>query len=55
MVEFIDLFLNVVQEHIAGPVTDHHDKKNWATPNEHCHSCSGTNGVCANLVGYNGE
>jgi hypothetical protein len=50
VVEFLDLFLNVAQECIAGPATDHHDKKNWATPEEHCHSCAQIDGVCANLV-----
>jgi hypothetical protein len=55
VVEFLDLFLNVVQERIAGPATNHHDEKNWATPGEHCHSCSGTDGVCANLVSCNVE
>jgi hypothetical protein len=40
MFEFLDLFPNVAQECVAGPATDHHDEKNWATPKEHCHSCS---------------
>ncbi len=50
VVEFLDLFPNVAQECIAGPETNHHDKKNWATPKEHCHSCTQMDGVCANLV-----
>ncbi len=55
VVEFLDLFPNVAQECIAGPAIDHHDKKNWATPEEHCHSCSRTDGVCADLVCCNVE
>ncbi len=55
VVEFLDLFPNAVQEGVAGPATNRHDEENWATPKEHCHSCSGTDGVCANLVGCNVE
>jgi hypothetical protein len=28
VVEFLNLFPNVAQECVAGPATDHHDKKN---------------------------
>ena len=55
MVEFLNLFPNVAQECVAGPATNHHDKKNWATPKEHCHSCTRTDGVCANFVCCNVE
>ena len=55
MVEFLDLLLNVAQERIAGPATNHHDEKNWATPEENCDSCSEMDGVCANLVNCNVE
>jgi hypothetical protein len=55
VVEFFDLFPNVAQEHNAGLATNHHDEKTWVTLEEHCHSCSQTNGVCANLVGCNVE
>ena len=40
VVEFFNLLLNVMQEGIAGPATNHHDEENWATPKEHwCQSC----------------
>ncbi len=45
VVEFFTLLLNVTQEGIAGPATNHHDKENWATPKEHCHGCSRTDGL----------
>jgi hypothetical protein len=32
MVEFLDLFPNVMQEGVAGPATTHHDEENLATP-----------------------
>jgi hypothetical protein len=57
VVEFLNLFPNVAQECVTGPATNHHDKTNWATPEEHCHSCAQTNanGVCANPVCCNVE
>jgi hypothetical protein len=55
VVEFLDLLPNVMQEGVAGPAANHHDKENWKTPKEHHHSCSRTNGVHANLIGCNVE
>ncbi len=55
VVEFFNLLPNVMQEGIAGPVTNHHDEENWATPKEHRHGCSQTDGVGANLVSCNVE
>ena len=55
VVEFFNLLPNVMQEGIAGPAANHHDEENWATPEEHRHSCSQTDGVGANLVSCNVE
>ncbi len=35
VVEFFDLFSNVVQKGIAIPATDHHDEKHWTSTKEH--------------------
>ncbi len=55
VIEFLDLLLNVAKESIARPATNHHDEEDWATPEEHCHCCSQTDGVCTNLVCCNVE
>ena len=55
VVEFFDLLPNVMQVGVAGPATNHHDEENWATPTEHRHGCSQTDGVGANLVICNVE
>jgi hypothetical protein len=39
MVEFFNLFADVPQEGIAGPATNHHDYKDWASTKEHRHCC----------------
>ncbi len=45
VVELLDLFPNVAQQCVARPATNHYDKKNWATPKEHCHTCAQMDGV----------
>jgi hypothetical protein len=35
VVEFFDLFSNVVQKGVAGPATNHHDEKHRTTTKEH--------------------
>jgi hypothetical protein len=30
VVEFLNLFLNVAQERVTGPATNHHNEKIWA-------------------------
>ncbi len=50
VVEFLNLLLNVAKESIARSATYHHDEEDWATPKEHRHCCSRTDGVCTNLV-----
>ena len=55
VVEFFNLLPNVTQEGIAGPATNHHDEKNWATPKEHHHGCFRSDGVGANLMSCNVE
>ncbi len=55
VVEFLDLLLNAAKESIARPATNHHDEEDWATPKEHRHCYSRTDGVCTNLMCCNVE
>ena len=55
VVEFLNLLLNVAKESIARSATYHHDEEDWATPKEHRHCCSQTNGVGADLICCNVE
>ncbi len=55
VVEFFNLFSNVVQKDVAGPATNHHYEKHGTSTKEHGHCHAQADGVCANLAGGNVE
>ncbi len=50
LAEFHYLFSDVVEESVAWPSSYKHDHEHWAFPQLHCHCCTQSNWVCANIL-----
>ena len=48
--EFLYLVMDVLEEGITGPAADLHDSENWHPSKVHCHGCTQSYGVGANIT-----